>query len=85
MQVWQVQVDEDYLYSCSVDRTIRKWRIEVVHIISKIFPTFIKDGECIQTLSGHEGPVRCLNVAKEFVASGSGDATIRLWSKVGSY
>ena len=39
-------------------------------------------GKCVQTLLGHEGPVLSLLATPEGdLLSGSGDTTIRLWSR----
>lgn len=48
-----------------VCRTIRVW----------------KEGECVETLPGHEAPVQCLLLLPngDFL-SGSNDTTIKLWS-----
>ena len=41
-----------------------------------------QDGQCLETLKGHEGPVQCLLLMPngDFL-SGSNDTTIKLWSK----
>lgn len=61
MMVW-----EDYLFTCSDDKTIKVWHM----------PTFkIKD-----ELVGHKNGVTCMTVANDHFYSGSYDLTIRSWN-----
>lgn len=61
MMVW-----EDFLFTCSDDKTIKVWHL----------PSFkIKD-----ELVGHKNGVTCLAVANDHFYSGSYDLTIRSWN-----
>lgn len=53
------------LVSAAFDDTIRVWDLNI--------------GRCIGLLEGHQASVRCLQVEDSIVATGSMDASIRLW------
>jgi len=57
----------EYLYSCSRDRTIRKWSLA--------------DGSLVHALLGHTSMVRCIAVNSSFVASGGDDRKVRVWER----
>ena len=57
---------EDYLYTCSDDKTIKVWQMNTFKI---------KD-----ELVGHKNGVTCITVANDHLYSGSYDLTIRSWS-----
>ena len=53
------------MVTSALDDTVRVWDLNV--------------GRCIGLLEGHQASVRCLQVEEEIVATGSMDASIRLW------
>ncbi|KAL9100264.1 MAG: hypothetical protein Q9163_004340 [Psora crenata] len=53
------------MVSSALDDTVRVWDLNL--------------GRCIGLLEGHQASVRCLQVEDEIVATGSMDASIRLW------
>jgi division protein 1 len=53
------------LVTASLDDTVRVWDLDA--------------GRCIGMLEGHLSSVRCLQVEDNIVATGSNDASIRLW------
>lgn len=53
------------MVSAGLDDTLRVWDLNA--------------GRCIGLLEGHLSSVRCLQVEESIVASGSNDATVRLW------
>jgi len=53
------------MVSAALDDTLRVWNLN--------------SGTCIGLLEGHLSSVRCIQVEDNIVASGSNDATIRLW------
>ncbi|KAG8527581.1 Mitochondrial fission protein [Bacidia gigantensis] len=53
------------MVSSAFDDTVRVWDLNL--------------GRCIGLLEGHQASVRCLQVEENFVATGSMDASIRLW------
>lgn len=62
-------IDFDYpfgtMISAALDDTVRVWDMNV--------------GRCVGFLEGHHASVRCLQVEENIVATGSMDASIRLW------
>ena len=62
--VWCLTVWNNYLYSGSYDKTIRKWN---------------ENGDCVATLRGHTDVVYCLTVWNNHLYSGSDDNTIHKW------
>ncbi|KAJ1488802.1 WD40-repeat-containing domain protein [Baffinella frigidus] len=59
--------------SGSADETVKIWRLGQ----SEDGPPL----ECIDTLSGHKGPISCLAVCQDAVLSGSLDKTIVVWER----
>lgn len=55
-----------FLYSGSTDKTVKIWDVET--------------GACVETVTGHKGPVTCLDVNLDFFVSGSEDGTLRVHS-----
>jgi mitochondrial division protein 1 len=53
------------MVTAALDDTVRVWDLNL--------------GRCMGFLEGHTAPVRCLQVEENIVASGSMDASIRLW------
>ena len=53
------------MVTSALDDTVRVWDINL--------------GRCIGLLEGHQASVRCLQVEENIVATGSMDASIRLW------
>jgi len=53
------------MVSAALDDTLRVWDLN--------------SGRCVGMLEGHLSSVRCLQVEENIVASGSNDATVRLW------
>jgi division protein 1 len=53
------------MVSAALDDTVRVWDLNL--------------GRCMGFLEGHQAPVRCLQVEDNIVATGSMDASIRLW------
>ena len=53
------------MVSAALDDTVRVWDLNA--------------GRCIGLLEGHQASVRCVQVDDTFVATGSNDASIRLW------
>ena len=64
--VYCLIVWNNYLYSGSYDRTIRKWN---------------ENGKCVATLHGHTDMVMCLIVWNNHLYSGGYDNTIRKWDE----
>jgi len=49
-----------------MDRTLKIWNW--------------RTGECLRTLTGHEGAVTCLAAERNILVSGSADSTVRVWN-----
>lgn len=63
-----INVSDDTLYSASLDKTIKVWRI--------------RDSKCIETIQAHSEPINALVVADDGVLySASDDATVRVWRR----
>jgi len=58
---------EEFLYSGSRDRTVKKWALA--------------DGSCVHTYEGHSSMVRCLSVNAKYLVSGADDRKLKVWSK----
>ncbi|KAM1219549.1 protein JINGUBANG-like [Malus sylvestris] len=63
-----INVSEDILYSASIDRTVKVWRIS--------------DLKCIETIKAHAGPINEIIIADDGVLyTASDDATVRVWRR----
>lgn len=58
-------VDLKIAVSDSGDMTLRIWDIET--------------GICRHILTGHQGPIRCLEVSGKLIVSGSNDGNCKVW------
>lgn len=68
--VLNVRFDENYVVSCSKDKTIKIWaRSEVSR----------HPHTCIRTLRGHRAAVNAVQFVGKTVVSASGDRTIKIW------
>ena len=63
--VLDVCIDRDYIITCSKDTTIKLWDR--------------MNGQLLQTLIGHRGPVNAVQVRGNLLASASGDGMSKLW------
>ncbi|GAA0185689.1 hypothetical protein LIER_32977 [Lithospermum erythrorhizon] len=64
-----VNVSDDVLYSASLDKTVKVWRIS--------------DFKCIETIQAHQEPVNAIAVADDGVLfTASDDATVRVWRRI---
>jgi WD40 repeat protein/serine/threonine protein kinase len=66
-QISSLVIQGEIAVTGSYDHTIRIWNLS--------------EGKCLQTLSGHQGPVLSLSLSNDFhyLLSGSADKTVRLW------
>lgn len=63
-----INVSEDILYSASVDKTVKVWRIS--------------DLKCLETIQAHSDPVNAIIVADDGILyTSSDDATVRVWRR----
>lgn len=63
-----INISDDILYSASVDRTVKVWRVS--------------DHKCIETIEAHADPVNAIVVADDGVLyTASDDATVRVWRR----
>ncbi|XP_075478399.1 protein JINGUBANG-like [Primulina tabacum] len=63
-----INVTDDVLYSASVDKTVKVWRIS--------------DFKCIETIQAHLEPINAIVVADDGVLyTASDDATVRVWRR----
>ncbi|CAI9773602.1 unnamed protein product [Fraxinus pennsylvanica] len=63
-----INVSCDILYSASLDRTVKVWRLS--------------DFKCIETIQGHPKPINDIAVADDGVLyTGSDDAAVRVWRR----
>lgn len=63
-----INVSDDILYSASVDKTVKVWRIS--------------DLKCIETIQSHPEPVNAIIVADDGVLfTASDDATVKVWRR----
>ncbi|XP_031277690.1 protein JINGUBANG-like [Pistacia vera] len=63
-----INVSDDILYSASLDKTVKVWRI--------------RDFKCIETIQAHPEPVNAIIVTDDGVLyTASDDATIRVWRR----
>ncbi|EPS72937.1 hypothetical protein M569_01818, partial [Genlisea aurea] len=63
-----INAADDILYSASLDRTVKVWRIS--------------DFTCIETIQAHPDPVNAIALAEEGVLyTASDDATVRVWRR----
>lgn len=63
-----INVSEDILYSASVDKTVKVWRIS--------------DLKCMETIQAHSDPVNDIIVADDGILyTSSDDATVRVWRR----
>jgi len=62
--IFYVKILDGKIISCS-KTTIKIWNL--------------KSGESLKLLQGHVGPVICLDVSKNMVASAASDKTIKIW------
>ena len=63
-----INQSDDILYSASLDRTVKVWRIS--------------DHKCIETIQAHTEPVNAIVVADDGILyTGSNDATVRVWRR----
>ncbi|XP_059644144.1 protein JINGUBANG-like [Cornus florida] len=63
-----INVSDDILYSASLDKTVKVWRIS--------------DHKCIETIQAHQAPINAIVVADDGVLfSASDDATVRVWRR----
>ena len=72
-QINHMVVYKDKLISCSWDRTIKIWELNLEG----------KDAKLIRTLEGHSEYVTYLVVYKDKLISCSGDKTIKIWNLEG--
>ena len=63
--VLDVCIDREYIITCSKDTTIKLWDR--------------RNGQLVQTLVGHRGPVNAVQVRGNLLASASGDGMSKLW------
>lgn len=63
-----INVSDDILYSASLDKTVKVWRIS--------------DLKCIETIQAHPAPINAIVVADDGVLyTASDDATVRVWRR----
>lgn len=63
-----INASEDILYSASLDKTVKVWRIS--------------DFKFIETIPAHSGPVNAIVVADDGILyTASDDATVKIWSR----
>ncbi|KAL5756025.1 hypothetical protein ACOSQ2_020771 [Xanthoceras sorbifolium] len=63
-----INISDDILYSASLDKTVKVWRIT--------------DFKCIETIQAHSDPINALVVADDGVLyTASDDATVRVWRR----
>ncbi|CAI9757612.1 unnamed protein product [Fraxinus pennsylvanica] len=63
-----INLSEDILYSASLDKTVKVWRIS--------------DFKCIETIQAHPEPVNAIVVADDGVLyTASDDATVKVWRR----
>ncbi|XP_027167874.1 protein JINGUBANG-like [Coffea eugenioides] len=63
-----INVSDDILYSASLDRTVKVWRIS--------------DLKCMETIQAHREPINAIVVADDGVLyTASDDATVRVWRR----
>ncbi|CAK9174569.1 unnamed protein product [Ilex paraguariensis] len=63
-----INVSDDILYSASLDKTVKVWRIS--------------DLKCVETIPAHSEPINAIVVADDGVLyTGSDDATVRVWRR----
>ncbi|KAM6585160.1 hypothetical protein CsatB_012162 [Cannabis sativa] len=63
-----INVSDDILYSASVDKTVKVWRIS--------------DLKCIETIQAHPEPINAIIVADDGVLfTASDDATVKVWRR----
>ncbi|KAK9266807.1 hypothetical protein L1049_025280 [Liquidambar formosana] len=63
-----INVSDDLLYSASLDKTVKVWRIS--------------DLKCIETIQAHSEPINAIVVADDGVLyTASDDATVRVWRR----
>ncbi|RVW69454.1 Protein JINGUBANG [Vitis vinifera] len=63
-----INISDDILYSASLDKTVKVWRIS--------------DHKCIETIQAHTEPVNAIVVADDGVLyTASDDATVRVWRR----
>lgn len=63
-----INVADDLLYSASIDKTVKVWRIS--------------DLKCIETIKAHSEPINAIIVADDGVLyTASDDATVRVWRR----
>lgn len=63
--VQSAEGSEEFLYSGSRDRTVRKWNF--------------RSGALVHTYAGHMSMVRCVAVNSSWLASGCDDRKVRIW------
>ena len=68
--VHPILIHDDFIYSSSYDRTIKKWTL---------------DGECVATFEGHTKGINSVLIHDDFLYSCSGDKTIRKWTLDGEH
>lgn len=63
-----INVSEDILYSSSLDKTVKVWRIS--------------DLKCLETIQAHTEPINAITVGDDGVLyTASDDATVRVWRR----
>ncbi|KAL1538330.1 protein JINGUBANG-like [Salvia divinorum] len=62
-----INTSENILYSASLDKTVKVWRIS--------------DFKCIETIQAHLEPVNALAAADGVLYTASDDATVRMWRR----
>ncbi|KAK6914861.1 WD40 repeat [Dillenia turbinata] len=63
-----INLSDDILFSASLDKTVKVWRIS--------------DFKCIETIQAHSEPINAIVVADDGVLyTGSDDATVRVWRR----
>lgn len=63
-----INVSDDIVYTASVDKTVKVWRIS--------------DLKCIETIEAHPAPVNAIIVADDGILfTASDDATVRVWRR----
>lgn len=63
-----INISDDILYSASLDKTVKVWRI--------------RDFKCIETIKAHSEPINAIVVADDGVLyTASDDATVRVWHR----
>ncbi len=65
--VTSVAINEKYIVSGCIDKTIKIWNIET--------------GKCLKTLKGHTHWVESVAINEKYIVSGSDDKTIKIWVK----